>query len=864
MTRIASTSTVCIAPAALTDALLRWSGMALLVAVVVVNEATLRIAEPDSTAFDWQSMLRLTVCGLCGLYGLFHLPGIQRYLLRFPAVCCVVFAAWALATAPVAILPAYSFAACVALVCAVLFAPAVLLRLGRETVIKTLIAAFILFAAACWVAQFTRPELGQPEYLAQGEDPVWRLGGLTHPNGLGGFCALAIGCLGVLGAVGQVRWRWLAAPLAFFAITLWLTDSRTSQVAVAGLIALVAMRRMGPARLAWAGALLAAAVLAIELAGVDWSHWLVGAARDGDAEEVYSVNGRTELWDFAIEKAAHAPWLGYGFGSSRFLMADFELFPAAHPHQLLLDCLLETGMFGLLLLVAMMLTQVYRLWAAPAAFADVITVLVLISGLTETPVFNPVPEAFTLCWFIALFWRDVAQPNSIRWPRGRGSARNAYQKRIQSRSAVHRAQVGTRAECGEFRPASERISGHVVLLTNFIPPYRVPVYTELARRVERLTILLSTPMESNRSWAPDWGQLDVRLQRTLTIHRPWRHAAGFCDTVRVHVPYDTLSQLRGLRPDVIISAELGFRSAVSALYATLARRTPLVLWATLSDHTEQGRGLGRRLLRSWLLPRADAVVVNGESGARYVERYGVERCRTLRVPYVALPGMFERLPDTRPPGAAHRLLYVGQLVERKGLVPFVAALSKWAADHPERAVVFDLAGSGPVEAELRSLVPPSNLTLNFLGERSYAQLVEAYAAAGILAFPTLADEWGLVVNEAMAAGLPVLGSRYSQAVEELCAECRLSLRERTSFRGAKGDSGACVRPAESDPTGWTFRPDVPHEMDAAIDRAMSSSVEELDAMRAAARAAVAPLTPQHAVDGLVEAIRAAMNKECHA
>ncbi|MGH7192506.1 MAG: glycosyltransferase, partial [Candidatus Saccharimonadales bacterium] len=169
-----------------------------------------------------------------------------------------------------------------------------------------------------------------------------------------------------------------------------------------------------------------------------------------------------------------------------------------------------------------------------------------------------------------------------------------------------------------------------------------------------------------------------------------------------------------------------------------------------------------------------------------------------------------------------------------------------------------------VEDELRSLMPPANLTLNFLGERSYAQLADAYSAAGIFAFPTLADEWGLVVNEAMAAGLPVLGSRYSQAVEELCAFCRLSLRDRTYFRGRKGDSRTCCRPAERDPTGWTFRPDVPDEMYAAIDRAMSTSVEELNAMRVAARAAVAPLTPQYAVDGLIDAMLAARNKECHA
>ena len=49
----------------------------------------------------------------------------------------------------------------------------------------------------------------------------------------------------------------------------------------------------------------------------------------------------------------------------------------------------------------------------------------------------------------------------------------------------------------------------------------------------------------------------------------------------------------------------------------------------------------------------------------------------------------------------------------------------------------------------------------------HERMAEVYAKASLFAFPTLADEWGVVVNEAMAAGLPVLGSIYSQAVEEL-------------------------------------------------------------------------------------------------
>ena len=101
--------------------------------------------------------------------------------------------------------------------------------------------------------------------------------------------------------------------------------------------------------------------------------------------------------------------------------------------------------------------------------------------------------------------------------------------------------------------------------------------------------------------------------------------------------------------------------------------------------------------------------------------------------------------------------------------------------------------------------------------RTTSRLKDVYADAGILAFPTLADEWGLVVNEAMAAGLPVLGSLYGQSVEELVTE---------------GE------------TGWTFRPDFPDEFDSALGRALATPPAELDRMRAAARERAARVTPQ--------------------
>ena len=56
----------------------------------------------------------------------------------------------------------------------------------------------------------------------------------------------------------------------------------------------------------------------------------------------------------------------------------------------------------------------------------------------------------------------------------------------------------------------------LALLTNFIPPYRLPLFKELANRISSLRIFVSTEMEVYRVWKPDTGGLNVVVQRCIT------------------------------------------------------------------------------------------------------------------------------------------------------------------------------------------------------------------------------------------------------------------------------------------------------------------------------------------------------------
>ena len=207
--------------------------------------------------------------------------------------------------------------------------------------------------------------------------------------------------------------------------------------------------------------------------------------------------------------------------------------------------------------------------------------------------------------------------------------------------------------------------------------------------------------------------------------------------------------------------------------------------------------------------------------------------RIIHAPYTTDTFTFLAPPHRTAGKAGHRLLFVGLLVERKGLVPFLETLRLWGERHPADRVEFRLAGDGPQREALERMEMPSNIKLRFLGSVPYDQLPALYSESDVSVLPTFADEWGVVVNEAMSAGLPVLGSLHSQAVEELVTD---------------------------DETGWTFYPDNSESVYAALDRALGTSSDRRISMGAAARNRALQLTPAEIAGRIAEAVRCAIEQ----
>ncbi len=372
---------------------------------------------------------------------------------------------------------------------------------------------------------------------------------------------------------------------------------------------------------------------------------------------------------------------------------------------------------------------------------------------------------------------------------------------------------------------------HVVMLAQYLPLHFLSTMQKLSAKVGRLTLVLSEPMDASRDWQPDFSGVNVRVQKSLRIRVKHRHPLGFEDAGAVVIPYTTFGDLRKLRPDVVIAVEVGARTIQAALLKKLGAAFKLIVQVRESENTASSRGALRKGVRKFLLPRVDQVFVNGNSGRNHALACGVDAGRVCIVPSGTDTLVFGQAAPAKSADAELKLLYVGQLIPRKGIIPFARALIR-AASAVARPIRWSIAGRGPLEAELRALPWPDNLRLEFLGSQPYRDLPRCYGQADVFVMPSLSDEWGLVVNEAMASGLPVLGCTGAQSVEELVA------------------SGV---------SGWIYAPGDDSTLGKHLAAILAASPAEISRLGAGARRAALEMSDEFVADAMVGGIRRALS-----
>ena len=292
----------------------------------------------------------------------------------------------------------------------------------------------------------------------------------------------------------------------------------------------------------------------------------------------------------------------------------------------------------------------------------------------------------------------------------------------------------------------------VVYWNNIPSPYIVDRFNALADRGNvRFEAWFTERCHADRSWVVDessWRFAYRYMPRTCLFGRTMHWAWPVITT----------------RPDMLVSGYAEPAWVVGwAIAKVLGIRTAFRVLKTFD--TWVTRAWWKEVLKKFMFRRVDGVEVAGNDGRAYALGYGARASAIFACTHTVDLSRFPTTLRQGQPRAQLRrqlglegivFLYVGRLITRKGVFYLADAFAKVRATVGSSATLL-LVGDGHDEQALRARVSASGTGgVVFGGFVQREQLADYYAAADVFVFPTLGDPYGLVVDEAMAAELPII------------------------------------------------------------------------------------------------------------
>ncbi|WP_293996586.1 glycosyltransferase family 4 protein [Sphaerotilus sp.] len=373
-----------------------------------------------------------------------------------------------------------------------------------------------------------------------------------------------------------------------------------------------------------------------------------------------------------------------------------------------------------------------------------------------------------------------------------------------------------------MRPSqSHLLSGfmndRITLISNMPAPYREPVFEEVARHYrDNFTVLYCKRIEKDRQWQVQIGKYShVFLPGwSFTYYRVYLH--------HVHWNHGVWRALNRQDPAVVITNGFNPSHLMGFLWAIAKGRTHVAMtdgWLKSEEHlTPLHRWLRRVVFR-----KTSAFIGASRRSLEMFQSYGapVDACFQSHLcgDNAAFFPHGGALAD-RP----YDLMFSGQFIDRK-MPDFFCEVARLVQQRRGTLKVL-LIGDGPLRAQTLQTLSDLGIAHDCPGFLSQAELPARYASAKLFLFPTRQECWGVVVNEACAAGTPVITCDNSAVDGELVQE------------GVNGR----VLPLEA--AQWA---------QAAL--ALLDDEAQWSAYSRASRETVAPYTHQNAGQGIVQALQ---------
>jgi glycosyltransferase involved in cell wall biosynthesis len=315
----------------------------------------------------------------------------------------------------------------------------------------------------------------------------------------------------------------------------------------------------------------------------------------------------------------------------------------------------------------------------------------------------------------------------------------------------------------------------LVIVTEIISPYRIPLFNALSQHpdVNLHVIFLGETDPNLRQWQVYTQEIRFSFQVLLS----WRRRIGRYNAL---LNLGIAKALRKSAPEVILCGGYSYVASWQALLWAGRHHVPFLLWSESNLQDYRRSYAPTEFLKKQFLQRCGGFVVPGRSALKYVRAHRAKENSIFVAPNAVDNELFARAAENarRNQSALRKelalpnryFLFVGRLVREKGVFELLRAYANLSQQvRQEIGLVF--VGDGDSRAQLeKTAVSISAGTIRFAGFAQRERLGAYYGLADALVLPTYTDTWGMVVNEAMACGLPVILSRAAGCAADLVHE----------------------------------------------------------------------------------------------
>jgi glycosyltransferase involved in cell wall biosynthesis len=377
------------------------------------------------------------------------------------------------------------------------------------------------------------------------------------------------------------------------------------------------------------------------------------------------------------------------------------------------------------------------------------------------------------------------------------------------------------------------------IVVNSVPYHEARLNAAAEQARLRVSMIQLTGVDTHWTFdKPERGAPKFSRQ-TLFPDTPWQRIDGKA------MARSLVATLTHMRPDVVCINGWSYGGAIAALGWCVSQRVPAVMMSesTALDHP---RRYWREAIKHRIVGLCSASLVGGSRHRDYIAELGAPLDRVFTGYDAVDNDYFQDGADAaRRMGQQQRqrlglpqryFMACSRLIEKKNIARLLRAYAgyrgKETAAAPWSLVI---VGEGELKQELLALQAELGLQscVQFVGEKNYDELPTYYGLASAFVHASTSEQWGLVVNEAMAAGLPVV-------VSERC--------------------GCAADLVVSEVNGLTFDPYDIDDFSGAMLQIVTDDVG-LDMMGRASREIIARWSPRRFAESLDCAVQAALGAE---